>query len=219
MSTRRINIYEVTREDVEGLSDKDLVRLWNVLREEGTDGVLASLEVVLDEGDRRGMTRAIQEERNQEIQRYRVVDSDVAKRFTYGVVYSPNEVDSWGTYADEETIRNMCWMYMIEHQNINVEHTDGTQHHGVCVENHIHRGPSYELNGQTINPGAWLAGALWSEQAWAFIESGELTGWSMEGWAQMEENIAATGAPIESIVGCEFNVIVPHKNNISQNLS
>lgn len=165
--------------------------------------VLTWGEEVISSGD------SIAVEDKTEIKRYKVVDIDVAKRYTYGVVYSPDEVDSWGTYADAETIRSMCWIYMLEHRNISVEHNNGTKHHAVCVENHLNHGPAFELNGQTVPTGAWLVGALWSADAWVFIESGELRGWSMEGWAQMEEAIAAGGNPVELLIGAEFDIVVP----------
>jgi 2'-5' RNA ligase len=126
--------------------------------------------------------------------RYRVVKADKPQRYTLGVAYPASRIgtrkakdntDSHGDYMTPEEVEAAAWAFM-QKPDIGMMHKDGTGGAATVVESYIYRGPTWAIEDQKIEPGDWLVGAVWSEEAWPRIESGELTGWSMQGYAFRE---------------------------------
>lgn len=118
---------------------------------------------------------------------YKIVKTGGDRRYTLGVVYPAGDVDAHGDTADEQTVEGAAWRFLAESRDVGVMHADGTGGAGVVVESYIYRGPAWDQDGQAIRPGDWLAGVVWDEPAWELIRSGDLVGFSLQGWARRED--------------------------------
>lgn len=108
------------------------------------------------------------------------VKKDTAKRLVYGVVYEPDVVDSQGDYANSEEIEKACHLYMEMYQKASVEHGEVNERIRV-VENYC-APVDMTLGDQKVVKGTWIqVMKVHDDEAWAKVESGELTGFSMEG--------------------------------------
>lgn len=150
----------------------------------------------------------------------RILKSDARQRYTLGVVYEPDAVDTQGDYAEAPEIEKACWEFMRSLQSqdqvakmgldlldtilkavkeggeVRLDVTEawdtlakgdglGVMHRefgdtGDIVECYI--APcDFELNGEPVAKGTWLLGVIWSEEYFAKVEAGEITGLSMGG--------------------------------------
>jgi hypothetical protein len=123
----------------------------------------------------------------------RIVRSDEAQRYTLGVAYPADELDSHGDFSTPDDLEVAAWNYMVKSRNAGLDHADGTDGEGVIVESYIYRGPDWidGTSGKTIaKSGDWMLGAVWPEDAWASIVKGERTGWSIQGLAAIDDDVA-----------------------------
>lgn len=72
---------------------------------------------------------------------------------------------------------------------VGLGHLPGTAGAGRVVESWIHRAAPWTLTAadgsqQTVMPGDWLVGVIWTPQAWEKVKSGQITGASMQGTAK-----------------------------------
>lgn len=124
---------------------------------------------------------------------FRIVKSSDAsaatKQYTLGIAYPALRVDAHGDFATHEDLERAAWEYSIHHRTIGVRHKNGTEGAGVVVESYIYRGPIWEMKDasgktQTVHPGDWMLGVIWSDGIWHDgIATGELSGYSFEGWS------------------------------------
>ena len=122
---------------------------------------------------------------------YRVVKADDEQRYTLGVAYPVDEVDSHGDFTDAAELEKAAWGFIANVVNkseagVGTDHADGTDGAAQVVESYIYRGPTWvdEDSGEVIaKTGDWLVGAVWTEEAWERIKKDELTGWSIQGLA------------------------------------
>jgi hypothetical protein len=122
---------------------------------------------------------------------YRVVREDAAQRYTLGVAYPVDEIDSHGDFTDAAELEKAAWAFMrdvvanSDGAGVGTDHADGTDGAGVPVESYIYRGPEWvgENDELIAKDGDWLVGAVWSEDDWDRVKKGELTGWSIQGLA------------------------------------
>jgi hypothetical protein len=119
---------------------------------------------------------------------YVVVKSDEESRYTLGIAYPANEVDAHGDFTDAAELEEAAWNFMVKSRNIGTDHEDGTDFSGTVVESYIYRGPDWTSGEETITPGDWLVGAVWAEESWDRVKKGELTGWSIQGLALIDED-------------------------------
>lgn len=124
---------------------------------------------------------------------YRVLKAEGAQRYTLGVAYPARRIgkvddgaDTHGDYMSAEDLELAAWRFL-ERPDVGVMHADGTGGAAKVVESYIYRGPTWKVDDQVVEPGDWLVGAVWSEEAWPSIAKGQLTGWSMQGMATREE--------------------------------
>jgi hypothetical protein len=118
---------------------------------------------------------------------YRAIVKADEQRYTLGVAYPANEVDAHKEFTDPIELEQAAWSAMARQMGIGIQHMDGTDGAGVVVESYIYRGPSWEMDGQTVKPGDWLLGVVWTPTAWQLIRSGQLTGYSIQGYAQTKK--------------------------------
>lgn len=113
---------------------------------------------------------------------YRLVKRADEQRFSLGVAYPANSVDAHGEYADAEELEKAAWQFM-QDPKVGIMHRFGTEGAGRVVESYVWRFEKTTIGGQVISPGDWLLGVVWEPQAWALIKSGDLNGFSIQGWA------------------------------------
>ena len=152
----------------------------------------------------------------------RIIKSDAKKRYTLGVVYEPDVVDSQGDWTDAKEIERAAHAFMLSLQGrprlskaalevlglvvkglaerpmvaLDVSdcweelrksgHGLGYMHQvwdpgiGDVVECYV--APcDMVVNEQPVRKGSWLLGVVWSEECFAKVEAGEITGLSMGG--------------------------------------
>jgi hypothetical protein len=100
----------------------------------------------------------------------------------YGVVYPVDEVDTDGDSATAEEVMKACWRFMEDYQNLNFMHKNGlTQREVSIVECAITPADIPEMG---FKKGDWyMAIRVRDQELKKMIESGEITGFSMEGTA------------------------------------
>jgi len=119
--------------------------------------------------------------------------TDSKMRYTLGVVYAPDEVDSQGDFSPAEEIEKACHGFMRSLQGKKIKkgalgfmHKDWSDDIGDIVECFI--APiDMTIGDAEIKKGTWLLGAVWSEDIFQKIEDGEITGYSMGGSGTREK--------------------------------
>lgn len=130
---------------------------------------------------------------------YRVIKSDETQRYTLGVAYPADQVDSHGDFTTPEELEATAWNFMGDViakglEGAGTDHVDGTDGAGRIVESYIYRGPDWvdAESGKTIaKSGDWMLGAIWNEAEWESIVKGERTGWSIQGIASVDDDITS----------------------------
>lgn len=118
------------------------------------------------------------------------MDGDMMR--AYGVVYAPDEVDSQGDFADADTIRKAANGFMRSGRTRNVDEEHGFDEAVAFVaESWLVR------SGDPMFPdepeGAWVVGIqVGDKDLWDKLKAGELTGLSLAGVAQSEDDPAPT---------------------------
>lgn len=126
------------------------------------------------------------------------------QRYTLGIVYEPDTIDSQGDFATAEEIEKACHNFMRNLQRNQVQkgalgsmHNDWSDELGDIVECYI--APiDMEINGEPIKKGSWLLGAIWSEDMFQKVEKGEITGYSMGGTG-VRETVHPLDGPMPSV--------------------
>ena len=125
----------------------------------------------------------------------KLVKAAPERRFTLAVAYPANRADvgvaadGARDFASPAAVEDAAWSYLRKGGGIGIGHRDGTDHAGTCVESYVFRGSEpWVIKGaggavQTVYPGDWLIGVVWTPQAWELIKAGHLTGVSMQGSA------------------------------------
>lgn len=134
---------------------------------------------------------------NKAVMVYKAAGGKDAQRYTLSVVYPASkrekpEPDFHGDVMSEEELEKSAWGFMGKGQDrIGLMHRPGTGGAGKVVESYIWRGPEWKMKDaggmdQSVSPGDWVMGIVWSPEAWQAIQSGQLTGLSLQGAARKE---------------------------------
>lgn len=127
----------------------------------------------------------------QEIKRsVRIIKGDSPERIVYGIVMEPDEKDTEGDFQTAEDIEKAAYWFMETAQGIRVttdENHDDDNFKANLLENYIAR-TDMLLEGETIKKGSWIQALRLDKDTWEKVESGELTGFSID----------ATGIRLES---------------------
>jgi Putative phage serine protease XkdF len=124
----------------------------------------------------------------------RVVKAAPEKRYTLTCVYPALKADAavaadgWRDFAGPDAIEDAAWSYLRKGGQVGLWHLDGTTGSGEVVESYIYRGPDWTLTAadgstQTVRKGDWVAGIIWTPEAWDLIKTGKIRGVSMQGTA------------------------------------
>ncbi len=139
------------------------------------------------------------------LQKFKQIDvykSKDEQRYTLTVVYPSSTKDNpspdfHGDVMSEEELEKSAWSYIGKGTDrVGLMHRPGTSGAGKVVESYIWRAPAWKMQDtsgqeQTVMPGSWVMGIVWSPEAWAAIKGGTITGVSLQGAAQkvaFEEN-------------------------------
>lgn len=115
------------------------------------------------------------------------------KRYVLGVVLEPNDgvdaalnPDTQGDVYSAEDIAKAAHKWMSEYLNVGLMHASLAGRRIVPVESFI-APVDMQLGEQKIGKGTWLLGAIVEDPGlWEAVKSGQLTGWSMGGYAVRE---------------------------------
>lgn len=110
-----------------------------------------------------------------------VVKRDSSRRIVMGEVLVPDRTDAQGDRVDAATVERAA------HAFLNRSRTVGANHRvfknvGEVVESFIARPGDPEFT-----PGAWVLGVQCTQETWAQVEAGTLTGFSIGGQARRVE--------------------------------
>ena len=112
----------------------------------------------------------------------RLLKDEGDERFVLGVVLEPDGVDSQDDTISPEEIRNAAHMFMVEYQNIGIQHEELTQKIRI-LESYI-APADFNAGGQKVTKGTWiLAVKVLDDALWQAIKTGEFTGFSIGGTA------------------------------------
>lgn len=115
-----------------------------------------------------------------------ILKTDEEQRIVYGVVYAPNEVDTWGDWATAKDIQKAAYSFMqnLRAQNVDSEH-DFIAKNAYVAESFILRGEDPMFPGE--KPGTWVVAIKVDDpDLWEKVKTGELGGISMAGLAKTE---------------------------------
>lgn len=105
------------------------------------------------------------------------------EHIVYGIVYEPDTEDSQGDKASEEEIRKAAYQFMEQVQVFKVNHK-GKNVKVRILENYI-APVDFALTGGRVKKGSWvLVTRVLDKKIWKAIKDGDLTGYSMAGYAQ-----------------------------------
>lgn len=116
------------------------------------------------------------------------------QRYTLTVVYPASKKgeeqgDFHGDVMYESELEKSAWNFMDKGTGrVGLMHRPGTAGAGKVVESYIWRAPEWKMqdtggNEQSVSPGDWVMGIVWSPEAWAAIKGGTITGVSLQGAA------------------------------------
>ena len=109
--------------------------------------------------------------------------ADKDEHIVCGIVYEPDTVDAQGDKADETEIRKAAYQFMEDVQKIRVNH-QGKPIKARVLESYI-APQDLTIAKQAIKKGTWvMTTRVLDAKVWKSIKAGELTGYSMAGYAR-----------------------------------
>lgn len=116
--------------------------------------------------------------------------ADDPKKLVYGVVYEPGVEDAHQDFMTAEEIEKAAHAFLKDSRDIDKQH-DFVSGAGELVESYI-APDDLEINGQTITKGSWIIATKATDEVWEQIQNGFITGYSMAGIAEVEEQEAVS---------------------------
>ncbi|MDA2113237.1 XkdF-like putative serine protease domain-containing protein [Bacillus cereus] len=111
--------------------------------------------------------------------------TDDPKKLVYGVVYEPGVEDAHKDFMTAEEIEKAAHEFLKDSRDIDKQH-DFVPGAGELVESYI-APDDLVINGQTITKGSWIIATKATDEVWEQIQNGDITGYSMAGIAEVEE--------------------------------
>jgi len=113
---------------------------------------------------------------------YPIDKADKEEHIVCGVVYTPDEEDSQGDKANAEEIRKAAYQFMEQVQTFKVMHK-GNKVKVKVLESYV-APAAFTIAKQAVKKGTWLITVRVLDKAiWKAVKDGELTGFSMAGYA------------------------------------
>lgn len=121
----------------------------------------------------------------QPLQKEESEDSEM--RVVLGVVLEPNSVDSYKHTVTTKEIESAAYKWLEHNQIRMVGHERVSNAQITIVESYI-APVDFEWNGEPVKKGSWVLGVrVNDDKLWDKIVKGELTGYSMGGWASLKK--------------------------------
>jgi len=128
-------------------------------------------------------TVGIPQERIEHICRF--VKQDEEQRLVYGIVYEPDVRDADDDFSDKGEILKAAHLFLAEFRTMKIQHL--VPNSGVVIVESYIAPVEFEMNGEMVKLGTWvLVTKIFDEEIWKLVQSGELTGYSMGGFATRE---------------------------------
>ncbi len=109
----------------------------------------------------------------------------VDEQIVYGIVYEPDTVDAQGDEANAEVIKKAAYGFMENAQNFKVMHK-GKNVKVQILENYL-APVDFKINKRQVKKGTWiLVTRILDKKLWKQIKEGNLTGYSMAGYAKVD---------------------------------
>jgi len=103
-----------------------------------------------------------------------------------GIVYEPDVEDAQGDAADETEIRKAAHYFMENSQQFKIMHK-GSRASVKVLESYL-APVNFTISGQKIRKGTWIIKArILDKETWEAVKNGSLKGFSMAGFADMQE--------------------------------
>lgn len=109
-----------------------------------------------------------------------IVKKDEAKQVVVAPVLVPGKPDREGDIVSKENIEEVAHDYLATHRLVDEQH-DGIDRAGHAVVESYIAPHELDFGGGTVREGTWMAAIKLGDEAWARVESGELTGFSIQG--------------------------------------
>ena len=108
----------------------------------------------------------------------RIKKLDAEEQVVFGEVYAPGFPDSQGDFKSPEEVKKMAYNFLRKGitSNIDVNHSQ-TPSGSYVVESFIARD-----DDTMFIPGSWVVGVKVPDNVWSLVKSGELNGFSLDGW-------------------------------------
>ncbi len=117
----------------------------------------------------------------------KIIAKDADHHYVTGIVYEPMTEDAHGDFMTEEEIIKAAYWYSKNSEQVDLQHNFIPLENVVVVENWVAKA-DFEIDGQKVKKGTWLMTAeISDDDIWAAIEKGEITGFSMGGVADYDE--------------------------------
>jgi len=114
-----------------------------------------------------------------------ILKVDEAQRLVYGVVLEPEVVDSQDDIVSADEIRQACWKYMEQHQNVGVQHVYVNP--SILIRECYIAPVDFLLGEQMVKAGSWVMGVgVYDDGVWQAVLKKELTGFSIGGYAMRD---------------------------------
>lgn len=109
---------------------------------------------------------------------------DEEKQLVYGVVYEPGVVDAQGDWADAAEIEKACHGFMKDCRVVKLMHKDDLDENSAQIVESYIAPQAMDIGGQQVRKGSWVLGVhVLDKGVWESIKKGELSGFSMGGFA------------------------------------
>lgn len=133
--------------------------------------------------------------RERRIRMLRKADDLGEQRLVWGIVLEPETVDSQGDIYSADEIARAAHLWMEQFQNTGYMH-ERLVNEGVRPVESYCAPCDFDLNGQQVKAGTWiLCVHVLSDPLWAQVKAGELTGFSIGGYAQRVPAQQVDGQP------------------------
>lgn len=113
------------------------------------------------------------------IQREAIQRDHAEERIAFGVVYEPEVLDTFGTWASADEIARWAHRWLARFQNSLISHAEFGNDSLEYYESYI-APVDFEINGQQVKKGSWLLMIhVLDDDLWEQIKRGDITGYSI----------------------------------------
>jgi hypothetical protein len=105
------------------------------------------------------------------------------QKLVYGIVYEPMVEDAHGDFMVAADIEKAAHQFLVDARNVDLQHNFQAGF-GEVVESYV-APVDMEVGGQLITKGTWVLVTKATDEVWNAIKSGDITGYSLAGMAEV----------------------------------